>query len=585
MRLTLFTRIFSGFLLILAVFAVVALWITFGTIQRRYEGLVEKHLESMARAASAGLVGGAWRAEPSQMQADVTELGQATGVRLTIVDTNGVVLADSHADPATMENHARRPEVSVALGGERGVVTRFSETLREYMHYVALPVKREGRVVAVVRASAPRYSIGRLVGLARRELLVIFTLLVLVAGVAAAVLAQRLAHPVRELSRAARRITEGQFDVFLDLPGTRELEELSAAFNQMTRRVRDVVDQLSSRNAELDAVISAMREALVVIDEEDRILLANASFARLSLVPPSRRTHVWECVRVPTLVDMVQATRATGVRQCGDVQIGDQHFLCNVNPLNGSREIVVTLHDVTELKRVERMRRDFVSNVSHELRTPLTAIKGFVETLEEEAALRHNRYLEIIRRHTDRLIAIVEDLLTLSALEQRNDLQREATDVRALVNSVVKMFEPQLREKHLTCTIEAEPDLPAVLVDPFRFNQVVVNLVDNAIKYTEQGGITIRLARVGENLRMSVQDTGIGIPPEHLPRIFERFYTVDKSRARRHGGTGLGLSIVKHIIGLHGGTVSVTSEVNEGTTFTVEVPIHPPGAAARSEAV
>jgi len=576
---SLFGRIFSGFLLILAAFALVALWVSFRTIKHRYNELVVRHVRSVASAAGMAVLGGAWREPGRVMQADIVGLGQATGVRITIINTNGMVLADSSADPATMDNHASRPEVWAALGGRAHTEYRFSDTVREYMLYVALPIIDNGHVIAVARASAPLHSITHLLHLGLRELAVILAVMIMLAGGASAVLAQRLARPVRELRAAVRHVATGNFDIYLDLGGTQECEELSAAFNQMTRHVRDVVAQLTSRNAELDAVIGAMREALVVLDEQDRIVLANASFARLSLVPPSRQTHVWECVRVPALADMVQSTRASGTRRSGDVQINDQHFLCNVTPLNGSRELVVTLHDVTELKRVERMRRDFVSNVSHELRTPLTAIKGFVETLEDDAALHHNRYLEIIRRHTDRLIAIVQDLLTLSALEQRSEVQREPTDLHALASNVVKMFEPRLRGKNLACHVEAEPDLPLIMLDRFRFDQVLVNLIDNAINYTEQGGITIRIARAGDNVRLSVQDTGLGIPPEHLSRIFERFYTVDKSRARKYGGTGLGLSIVKHIVMLHGGTISVASEVNHGTTFTIELPLASPAAA------
>lgn len=579
MTRSLFSRIFLRSLLILAAFAGLAAFIVFTTITHRYNALAARHLHSIACAAGTAVRGGAWVHNGHVLQADITALGQATGVRITIIATNGVVLADSSADPATMDNHASRPEVRAALAGQPATERRFSETIRERLLYAAVPVLRDGQVIAVARASAPLQSLAQLLSLALRELALILALLVALAAGAAAVLAQRLAQPVRELSAAAHAIAAGQFDTFLDLTGTREFQELSAAFNQMTRHVRDVVAQLTSRNAELDAVIGAMREALVVLDEQDRIVLANASFARLSLVPPSRQTHVWECIRVPALADLVQASRVGGTRASGDVQIGDKHFLCNITPLNGSREVVVTLHDVTELKHVERMRRDFVSNVSHELRTPLTAIKGFVETLEEDPALQHNRYLEIIRRHTDRLIAIVQDLLTLSALEQRNELQREPTDLRALATNVVKIFEPRLREKNLTCVVEAEPTLPSVLLDRFRFDQVLVNLIDNAIKYTEHGGITIRICRADDRVRISVADTGVGIPPEHLERIFERFYTVDKSRARRYGGTGLGLSIVKHIVMLHGGTIAVASEVNQGTTFTIEVPIASPAAA------
>ncbi len=573
MKASLFGRIFIGYIAILAVFALAAVWISFTTLERKYNRLVERHLRAMASTLGAALDGGAWEQPGTALQTDITALGRATGVRITVIATNGVVRADSEADAAGMENHADRPEVRAALRGITRAEARFSDTVRERMLYLAVPVTGPDGVVMVARVSAPLSTTTRLLRMALRELALIILVMLLLAGGAAAVLAHRLSRPVLELRAAAQHVAAGNFDTHLDLAGSSELRDLSASFNQMTRHVRDVVAQLTSRNAELDAVIGAMREALVVLDDTDRIVLANASFARLSLVPPTRQTQYWECLRAPALSDLIHAARAAGARTSGDVQLNDQHFLCNVTPLNGSHELVVTLHDVTELKRVERMRRDFVSNVSHELRTPLTAIKGFVETLEDDAALQHNRYLEIIRRHTDRLIAIVQDLLTLSALEQRAELQCEPTDLRAQAANVIKIFEPRLRAKQLVCNVEADDDIPPVMLDRFRFDQVLVNLIDNAINYTEHGGITIRLTRADAAVRIAVQDTGLGIAPEHLPRIFERFYTVDKSRTRKYGGTGLGLSIVKHIIMLHRGTIAVASEVNHGTTFTIDLPL------------
>lgn len=573
MKASMFGRVVLGYALILLLFALAAAWVSSAMLKGQYDHMTARHLQAMGEAVGLALRGHAWHTNAAARNHAISLLGHTTDVRITIIATNGVVLADSDADARGMANHADRPEIRGALHGGPTAEQRFSDTLRQRMLYVAVPVTEHGRVSAVVRVSTPLATQVQLWHDTLLRLAAVGAPLLALACVAALLLARRIVRPVRDLRAAAQRVAAGDFAVQLDPIGSSDVHDVATSFNSMTQSIRRVVAQLTSRNAELDAVIEAMREALVVLDADDRILLANQSFARISATPPARALHYWECVRAPALQDLVQVARADHTRHSGDVSLHDQHYLCNVTPMDGSGELVVTLHDVTELRRVERMRRDFVSNVSHELRTPLTAIKGFVETLEEDAALRDNHYLEIIHRHTDRLIAIVQDLLTLSALEQRADLQCELTNLRAQVECVVKIFEPRLHAKSLYCNVDAAPNLPPVLVDRFKLDQVLVNLLDNAINYTEQGGITVRMARVGEHLRVAVQDTGIGIAAEHLARIFERFYTVDKSRARKYGGTGLGLAIVKHIVQLHHGSIEVTSEVNRGTTFTILLPL------------
>jgi two-component system phosphate regulon sensor histidine kinase PhoR len=574
-----FGRVFVGYALLLLLFALAAAWVSSAMLKRQYDYMAARHLQTMGEALGVAVRSQAWQTNAAALNHAMTRLGHTTDMRITIIATNGVVLADSDADARGMENHADRPEVRGALAGAATTEQRFSDTLRQRMLYVAVPVTEHGRVSAVVRVSTPLATQAQLWHDTLMRLAAVTVPLLALACVAAVLLARRIVRPVRDLRAAAQRVAAGDFNVYLEPTGSSDVQDVAASFNSMTQYIRRVVAQLTSRNTELDAVIGAMREALVVLDADDRILLANQSFARISATTPARALHYWECVRAPALQDLVQAARADHARHSGDVPLHDQHYLCNVTPLDGSGELVVTLHDVTELRRVERMRRDFVSNVSHELRTPLTAIKGFVETLEEDAALRDNRYLEIIRRHTDRLIAIVQDLLTLSALEQRGELQCEMTDLRAQVERVVKIFEPRLRAKSLYCIVDATLDLPPAMVDRFKMDQVLVNLLDNAINYTEQGGITVRITGTGERLQLAIQDTGIGIAAEHLPRIFERFYTVDKSRARKYGGTGLGLSIVKHIVLLHHGSIDVTSEVNRGTTFTLTLPLAAPSRA------
>jgi two-component system phosphate regulon sensor histidine kinase PhoR len=246
--------------------------------------------------------------------------------------------------------------------------------------------------------------------------------------------------------------------------------------------------------------------------------------------------------------------------------------LCSAEAETSSAEIVLIFSDISELKAVQQMKRDFVVNVSHELRTPLTAIKGFVETLQEETTGNEHRYLTIIARHTDRLINIVNDLLTLAEIEEKSQLEYELVNISNLINDTVKIFEERLQAKNLKMVVEIADGLKTINVDPFKFQQVLINLLDNAIKYTEQGQITIRVQKKADQVQIAIQDTGCGIPPEHLPRLFERFYVVDKARSRQMGGTGLGLTIARHIVLLHNGTIEVESQPGVGTTFFINIP-------------
>ena len=259
-----------------------------------------------------------------------------------------------------------------------------------------------------------------------------------------------------------------------------------------------------------------------------------------------------------------------------ELPLHDAIFLCSISYLPEREETVVILSDITAMKRVERMKKDFVVNVSHELRTPLTAIKGFVDTLEETVDGTNKHYVEIIKRHTDRLVNIVKDLLTLSELEERETvLALEDVNPEELIRRISLLFEPRMREKGLVWTWNIEPNISSIKADSFKLEQALINLIDNAIKYTERGTVTLSLKNRNGHIVIEMSDTGIGIPEEHLSRIFERFYVVDKSRSKRLGGTGLGLSIVKHIVLLHNGTIDVQSIPSHGTTFSICLPVNP----------
>jgi two-component system phosphate regulon sensor histidine kinase PhoR len=316
-----------------------------------------------------------------------------------------------------------------------------------------------------------------------------------------------------------------------------------------------------------------MQPGLLVLNRSNEIVLSNKSAERIIHSDGILGSKYWKVLREPKLFSLIEQVQASKTTASEEVEIHNGIYQVSAAYLPSLNETVLVFHDITGIKNLERMKKDFVLNVSHELRTPLTAIKGYAETIEETDT-ENLKYLEIIKRHTNRLINIVEDLLVLSELEEKGSTsEREAIHLESVIDQVLKMFEGKLAEKKLNVSLKLQENLPPLQGDFLRMEQVLINLVDNAIKYTENGQITISLGIRDGSIELKVKDTGIGIPAEHLPRIFERFYTVDKSHSRRLGGTGLGLSIVKHIVLLHGGTIEVESMPGTGSTFTVRYPI------------
>ena len=572
MRGSLFFRIFAGYVLLAVVLSAVTLILSFKAIGRHYERTVEAGLRNLGSSLVLEMAPLVESGRHDQLVAIARNLGLATATRITVIDTAGVVLADSDEDPASMENHRTRPEVMRALEGEVGETKRLSTTVHQDMLYVAIPVKVEGRVVAVVRTSAYLKNVATLVHGLEKSLIGLAAAVGLASLVAAFALSRSLARPIDQLGAAAKRVGSGDFDARVIVGGSGELRALGGTFNQMTEKIRSLVGDLSHQREELASIISSIRDGLVVMDGDGVITLTNDGFRRITGQSKVEGRPFWEVLRAPQFADLVREVSGDHPGLSHDITIDERTYVANAAPIGSHAGVVVLLHDVTELKNLERVKRDFVVNLSHELRTPLTSIKGYLETMEQDAGSA-SPYLEIIKRNADRLGLIVEDLMRLSELEDsQTRLNLEEVDVRSLIDNVIPAFAHRLAEKHLEIQVDAGTEPLLVMADPFRLEQVLVNLIDNAVKYTERGAIRVSLRKDDRRLVIEVADTGIGIPKEHLPRIFERFYVVDKSRSRRVGGTGLGLAIVKHIVLLHNGSVDVESTPGEGTKFTVSLP-------------
>jgi two-component system phosphate regulon sensor histidine kinase PhoR len=504
----------------------------------------------------------------------VTDFGKKTSTRVTVIIADGTVLADSEKEPRDMENHLYRPEIQAALQGEKQQSMRFSSTLKREMMYLSFPLRSGGGIAGVLRLSLFMTDLDALFGRLRTDLLRIIGLVTLLALAAAFVLARSVSKPLRGFIDASARVAAGDFDAKVSLRQQGEFKKYALSFNAMTEKLKATFQQIRLQTEELNSILASINDGLCVLDKDGRIVLCNEGFRRIVDFGRAEGKYYWEVVRSSRLAEVVKGAKDTKRAASEEIALGDGIYSSTISPLTSDDRYVVMLRDITEFRRLEKIKKDFVVNVSHELKTPLAAIKGFVETMEPSIGTDSRGYLEIVRRNTDRMIAIVDDLLVLSRLEDKGTaIEKETVDVAAVAAMILKMFEKRAAEKRLALAFEAGPALPKISADPYEIERLLINLVDNAVKYTDKGRVLLRLGSDGKSFMIEVADTGLGIGAEHLSHVFERFYVVDKSRSKKLGGTGLGLSIVKHIVLAHQGTISVKSRPGEGTTFTVSLPL------------
>ncbi len=569
----LFLKIIGGFgLMILALSALVT-FISFGIIRSHYDRRLATELEHVGQAITPDvlrLIDG----PAADLESFLIEEGRKIEARVTVIDLNGVVLGDSEKDPAGMESHRYRPEVADALEGKVGRSERFSSTVKDRMVYVGIPLKNDSGVVrAAIRLSVFTRDVEALLGKLRWGILRAILIVTALSLLAAFLFTVHLTRPIQALVRASQKVADGDFGVKVRIGGRDEFKALADVFNSMTGRLDAQFQDLSRRKEELGNVIASIREGLAVIGTDGRILLSNEAFQSLFPKAAGENRNYLETVRSAGLQDLIDRSRAERTGRVADVKIGDKNVLAATSYLPIQDGIVLLLHDVTERRRVDDMKKDFIINASHELRTPLAAISGALELLEDAERANDPAARDILRRHVIRMRLIVDDLLKLGELESPEArLDLDDVDMAVLARGVEELFAARAREKGLILRLDAAPALPLIRADAAKIEQLLINLLDNAVKYTDQGGVTVTLSAEKGLMVLKVRDTGPGIAAEHLTRIFERFYRVDKSRSRILGGTGLGLSIAKHVVLLHGGTIEARSEAGSGTDFIVRLP-------------
>ncbi len=551
-------------------------------LERRERALYIDGVADRLRAQAHLLAGELKDLRPSAIPTWARDAGRRAGARVTVVAADGRVLGDSAHDPATMENHAGRPEIRSALAGRTGRSLQVSPTLQR--EEVRLAVPAPGPLA--LRLSVPLEALADALASIRARLLAI-SLLALTGSLGLGyVLARQLTRPVHQMVRQSQALAGGDLSQRTIIATNDEMADLAGSLNRMADALQDSLRRLEAERDRVQTLLESMAEGVILIGPDGRIGVINAAGAELLGLRRDQALgqRPLEVLRSFELGDLLARARR-GEQAAGEFAVEAPAYrmleasAVTLKEGGGAEGTLLVLRDVTQLRRLEAIRMEFVANVSHELRTPLTAIRGFVETLLDgalESPVEARRFLETVARHTERLGRLLDDLLDLSNIELgRTTLRLEPLALQEVIEHAVAGLEPGAMKKRLALSLEIPPDLPPVLADRDRLVQILVNLVDNAIKFTPESGkisVAARRASAAAPLEVAVSDTGIGIPHKDLPRITERFYRVDKTRSRELGGTGLGLAIVKHLVQAHGGELRIESEVGRGTRVAFTLP-------------
>lgn len=580
-------QLYPAYLLTAIAAIVITGWFCAFSFKTFYINRVTGELETRAELLSANLtnrnIDNLTTAELLENFRDLTKAGNF----VTLISPSGKVLADTHSQPGAMGNLSTSPEFVSAVNTGKGISKRYSRVLGSRMIYTALPVKHNQKLLAVIRTAMPLSKI-------ENELKTIYTKIFwtglitsVLAGIVSYRICRRFTKPIDRMEKTAEKFAKGELNHRMSIPSQQELADLAETMNEMARQLSSRINKLTKQRNESEAVLTSMIEGVLAVDSQGHIVRINNAAARLLDIDPQKAEghHVEEIIRNIELQEF--AKKAVTSRDVIEDDIylpesgRERYFqLHGAGLIDREHSIgaVIVLNDVTRLRSLENMRKDFAANVSHELKTPITSIQGFVETLLDGAAddpKQARKFLDIIAKHTERLNAIIEDLTSLARLEDsesRKKIEYRNIDLAEMLDESAEIYKPKAREKNISIETECEENL-SVSANYELLAQAISNLVENAVKYSpENSGIKISAFKEDGEVVISVSDNGQGIEKHHLPRLFERFYVVDKGRSKNLGGTGLGLAIVKHIAQVHGGFVTVDSQPGKGSTFKIHIP-------------
>ena len=560
-------------------------------LKNTYLDILENRLSKEAKIISDDILFNNLFENPEQLQNQIIQFSQGISSRITVIDKEGKVLADSESDPHTLPNHLYRPEVQDALKTGMGHTKRYSVTVKHDMLYIAIPMVHQEDITGVIRLAVPETTISETMKKIWFSLAIGLLVTFIVFGIVIGNVSRMITRPIEEIIKVTREVTGQNYKKRIGINPKGELGQLAQAINYMIENLEQQMSTLKENKQRLQGIINNMFSGILLISDTRRVVLANEASTRLlghSLENLIGRSYQ-DIGKNTGLLPLIERCFECGEKVRDEIhlyfpeeKIIDVNLASYKNDTGEIKGVIVLLHDITSIRRLEKLRSEFVTNVSHELKTPITSIKGFTETLLdgalEDQEISRN-FLTIINEESDRLYRLISDILDLSRVEQKKmPLQIEEINITKLIKETASILREEARDKGIALILPAT-DNPVILEgDSDRIRQILLNLVSNGINYTsENGEVIIKVSETSEEeVELQVSDTGKGIAPEHLPRVFERFYRVDKARTRESGGTGLGLAIVKHLVESHHGHIAVESQEGIGTTFTISLPKYQP---------
>jgi two-component system, OmpR family, phosphate regulon sensor histidine kinase PhoR len=581
-------KIFAYIMSVLLITLIISSFFIAQTIENQNFTNIEEKLISESTILSQVLSEDEQLVDINNMKAFLSEVSDKLQIRITVIDTAGKVLGETSYDPGQMANHLQRPEIQAALSNRVGKDTRFSSTLKIDFLYIAQPIYKDGRIVGVVRLSTPIKDINSIMKNINFNLIIAMIPGLLLSLFLVYRITISITRPIKEIKDAAVDITQGKLDRSINIIRNDEIGELAKAIDFMADSLKDKIYSIKDKNTKMEAILSSVVNGILAVDSNKHILFINPMAQQmLNIIEGDvEGKHLLQVIRNNKIDNMIRDILENKGFEENEITVNypfEKIFRLNSNAIRYPESdkiigIIIIIQDITEIKKLEKVRSEFVANVSHELKTPLTSIKGFVETLKAGAIEDHVtaiRFLSIIEDEADRLNRLISDILSLSLLENKKSKAIcEIINTADKIEEIVSLLQSQAACKNINLKSRVEADINKLMGDPDQFKQMLINIVDNAVKYTPEGGaIEVKAYNSGNNVIISVKDNGIGIPKEHISRLFERFYRVDPSRSRNVGGTGLGLAIVKHIIMQFDGKIEVHSQIDKGTEFILSIPV------------
>ncbi|MEO0270174.1 MAG: ATP-binding protein [candidate division WOR-3 bacterium] len=567
-----FYKLFLSYFLILSFFSLLILISILGVVRNRYIDELKSNLDDLIFSLSDRTEYLLINNDIKSLRIFIKEFSNKRGLKISIYDKYGELFLDSDIEEEIKIMENKKPEIDIAFHGEKGFSIRKSEIYKDNMIFLAVPLYENDNIIGVLRIGLKAQRIDDFITNLYRRIGLVILILILFSSIISLILSRNFTLPLRDLTRAFKRISSGDTDIRIFSERKDELGELTKNFNLMAVNIKKSLDEIEKEKSIIDSLSKALPDLVLLLDKRGEVLYFNEK-AKENFQSIEKGKFYYEFIKEPEFLYKFEKALEKGEAE-GEISLDHKIFYLKIKKIPETENFVIVLTDITEMKKLEEVKRDFTLNLSHELKTPLTLIKGYIETIEEEEEIKNKRYISIIKRHIERLIDMTEKIISLSKIEsEEKALQIEKINLREIIDGVLPIFEKRLKEKEIEVKVYIPSDLPLIEGDRFKLEQVFINLFDNSIKFTFKGEINIKARKKDNRVLIEFNDTGEGIDERHLPRIFERFYVGVRGREREKSGAGLGLAIVKQIINLHNGKISVESKKGEGTKFLIELPL------------